>query len=124
MTEKELENLKARTDAKLRFAKVHLQELLSQTELSGDDFDRAHQESYLYHLLGAKDAFLQELNAYYQCNLPAINLTVGKLRDSLKDKNLESPELKELYELGKNTNSWLSHAKEMRNYSTHIVSFP
>lgn len=58
MDEKRLENLRARTDAKLRFAEVHLKELLALPRLSGDDFDRAHQESYLYHLIGAKDAFL------------------------------------------------------------------
>jgi len=122
MNENELENLRARTDAKLRFAEVHLKELLLLPILTGDDFDRAHQESYLYHLLGAKGAFLSELNAYYQCGLPATNLTIGRLRNALVGAGRASPELKELYELEKDENSWLFHAKEMRDHSTHISS--
>lgn len=124
MDEKELENLRARTDAKLRFAEVHLNELLALFRLSGDDFDRAHQESYLYHLLGAKDAFLLELNAYYQCGLPTTNLTNGKLRKALQRVSRQSPELKEMHELENDTNSWLFHAKEMRDHSTHVRGVP
>lgn len=124
MDEKELENLRTRTDAKLRFAEVHLKELLALPGLSGDDFDRAHQESYLYHLLGAKDAFLLELNAYYQCGLPTTNLTSGKLWKALQRVNRQSPELKELYELENDANSWLFHAKEMRDHSTHVSGVP
>lgn len=124
MDKKELEHLQARTDAKLRFAEVHLNELLALPALSGGDFDRAHQESYLYHLLGAKDAFLLELNAYYQSGLPTTNLTGGKLRDALQRTGRQSPELKELYELENDTNSWLSHAKEMRDHSTHVSGVP
>lgn len=124
MDEKELKNLRDRTDAKLRFAEVHLNELLALSGLNGDDFDRAHQESFLYHLIGAKDAFLLELNTYYQCGLPTTNLTGGKLRDALQRVSRQSPELKELYELENDTTSWLCHAKEMRDHSTHVSGVP
>ena len=61
----------SRTDSKLRFARVHLEEITSRHELgSGDDFERAHEESFLFHLVGAKDSFLQELNAAYRLELP------------------------------------------------------
>jgi hypothetical protein len=77
-------SLQARTDAKLRYAKIHLDELAALPIRNGDDFDRAHQESFLFHLFGVRDAFLAELNHYYRCGLPQHDLTVGKLRNVLK----------------------------------------
>ena len=124
MSENELENLRARTDAKLRFAEVHLRELLLLPILSGNDFDRAHQESFLYQLLGAKDAFLSELNVYYQARLSATSLTIGSLRKAIVGMGRASSELKELYELENDENSWLFYAKEMRDHSTHISGVP
>jgi hypothetical protein len=121
MNENSFQSLRNRTDAKLRYARVHIDELSASESLNGDDFDRAHQESFLYHLLGAKDAFLLELNAYYECGLSDKDLTAGKLRDALKTKGMSSNELTELYSLEKDNNSWLSQAKAMRDYSTHVT---
>lgn len=120
MDEKTLQNLRARADAKLRYAEIHLGELKALGTLGGSDFDRAHQESFLFHLLGAKDAFLIELNVYYGGGLPENGLTSGKLRDALKRQGKVSPELAELYTLENDENSWLFHAKEMRDHSTHV----
>ncbi|HKI54014.1 MAG TPA: hypothetical protein VJ987_07795 [Anaerolineales bacterium] len=120
MDQKELDNLRSRTDAKIRYAQVHLEELKEKGILGGDDFDRAHQESFLYHLLGAKETFLIELNVYYSGGLANKYLTAGKLRDALKVKGIVSNELVELYLLERDENSWLFHAKEMRDYSTHV----
>jgi hypothetical protein len=120
MDAKELENLRSRADAKIRYAQVHLDELKAINRLGGDDFDRAHQESFLYHLLGAKEAFLIELNIYYSGGLPSSDLTAGKLREALRAKGKVSKELAELYSLENDVNSWLSFAKEMRDYSTHV----
>ncbi len=120
MDSKELENLRSRADAKIRYAQVHLDELKAMNGLSGDDNDRAHQESFLYHLLGAKESFLIELNAYYSGGLPNTDLTAGKLREALKAKGKASKELSVLYSLETDQNSWLSFAKELRDYSTHI----
>jgi hypothetical protein len=116
----ELENLRSRTDAKIRYAQVHLDELKAIHRLGGDDFDRAHQEAFLYHLLGAKEAFLIELNTYYSGGLSSDGLTAGKLREALKEKGKVSKELAELYSLENDPSSWLSFAKNMRDYSTHI----
>jgi len=124
MDRKTLANLRARTDAKLRYAEIHLDELRTLGTASGKDFDRAHQESFLYHLLGAKDAFLLELNEYYGCGLPQEELTAGKLRAELKKQGKNSKELAEIYKLENNHNEWLFHVKEMRNYSTHISGVP
>jgi len=91
----------ARTDAKLRYAKVHLDELAALPAHGGDDFDRAHQESFLFHLYGTRDAFLIELNHYYGLGLPIESLTPGKLREALKLRGIQSPELSELFILPK-----------------------
>ena len=120
MNEKELANLRSRTDAKIRYAKIHLDELKAKGILGGDDFDRAHQESFLYHLLGAKDSFLIELNVYYSGGLANNDVAPGKLRKALKIKGVVSNELAELFLLERDENSWLFHAKEMRDHSTHI----
>ena len=61
--EKELEHFVGRTDAKLRYAKLILDELSNDPERGrGQDFERAHQEAFLFQLAGVVDAFLQELN--------------------------------------------------------------
>lgn len=120
MDQKTLERIRSRTDKKLRYAKVHLDELRSSEPVSGDDFDRAHQESFLYHLLGAKEAFIHELNFYYDGRIDPNALTQGKLRNELNSRGIKSKELGELYKLENDKNSWLFHAKEMRDFSTHI----
>lgn len=121
MNEKIITPLQERTDAKLRYAEIHLDELKSIERLGGDDFDRAHQESFLYHLLGAKDAFLIELNTYYSVGLGSNGLSMGKLLNALKEKGRRSEELAELYTLESDERSWLFDAKAMRNHSTHVL---
>jgi hypothetical protein len=121
MDENTLQNLRARADAKLRYAAVHLDELKAIGRLGGGDFDRAHQESFLFHLLSAKDAFLIEFNAYYPSGLPDKNLTLGTLRKALMQKGVASKELAELYSLEQDETSWLSQAKAMRDQSTHVT---
>ncbi|HKZ02525.1 MAG TPA: DUF6586 family protein [Pyrinomonadaceae bacterium] len=120
MDDKVIQNLRARADAKLRYAEIHLGELKALGTLGGSDFDRAHQESFLFHLLGAKEAFIIELNTYYSCGLPESDLTSGKLRAALKGQGRTSAELAELYVLENDQSSWLFHAKEMRDHSTHV----
>ena len=116
-----IKNLHERTDAKLRYACVHLNELESMISRCGDDFERAHTESFLYHLLGVRDAFLAELNIYYEANLPNSDVTPGNLRNSLKNKGQFSPELAELHQLENDKGSWFCQAKNMRDHSTHNV---
>ena len=102
MDQKALDNLRSRADAKLRYADIHLEELNAHGHhggKGGDDFAQSHQESFLNHLLGAKEAFVLELNKYYGCNLPQMHLHIGKLRKELKKQGKQSPELRELYKL-------------------------
>jgi hypothetical protein len=69
-----------RTSAKIRYAKVMLAELEGYAHRgSGDDFERSHQEAFLAHLFGARDAFLQELNEYYSCSIPIEEVSVASL---------------------------------------------
>ena len=127
MNQKALDNLRSRADAKLRYADVHLQELEARGHhggKGGDDFAQSHQESFLNHLLGAKEAFVLELNVYYGCNLLQMHLTIGKLRDKLKKQGKQSPELAELYNLENDSSSWVYRAKEMRDHSTHVSGIP
>ena len=112
--------LQDRTDAKLRYAKIHLDELKAQGPPSGDDFDKAHQESFLFHLIGSRDAFLAELNHYYQGGLSPDVLSLGRIRDALKKNAIDSPEVRVLYELEQDGSSWFSRAKRMRDHSTHV----
>jgi len=109
----------ARTDAKLRYARVHLDELIAHEPLGGSDFDRAHQESFLYHLLGAPAAFLAELNIYYSASVPRESLSPGSLRNALRLQGKSSPELAELFTLDQDEYSWYAEAKAMRDWSTH-----
>ena len=121
---KEMENFCSRTDRKLRFAQVHLDELKVKGISNGDDFDRAHQESFVYHLLGAKEAFLIELNAYYGTELKGQEISMGHLKKALEKKGMQSNELVELYKLENEEESWLFHAKAIRDHSTHISDVP
>lgn len=113
-----------RTAAKLRYAKVHLDELAALDSLRGDDYDRAHQESYLFHLLGARDAFLIELSHFYGSGLPDENLSSGRLRKALEKEEIRSAELTELFELENEDASWFRQAKDMRDLSAHVQGVP
>jgi len=120
MDPKTLKNLQDRTDAKLRYAEIHLKELKDHEPLGGDDFDRAHQESFLFHLLGARDAFLFELNECYDLNFDLSKISFQYFSKELKKRNTKIQEFDAIVALQKNNTSWLYHAKEMRNFSTHV----
>lgn len=113
-----------RTDQKLEFAYIHLQELKAIERHGYSSYEVAHQESFLFHLFGAKDAFLAELNEYYQCNLDSNNITLGKLRSELEQRDVISLEVKEIYLLEQNSESWLSNAKNMRDHAAHVHGIP
>lgn len=119
-----IQNLRSRSDAKLMYAQIHLDLLRKRGANGGADFDRAVEESILFHLLGAKDAFLIEINAYYNCGVPTEAVTLGTLRKVFHARGVTCPELAELYELENEPNSWLAHAKQMRDHSTHIAGVP
>jgi len=107
-----------RTDAKLRYAGVHLKEL-KLIPRGGSDFDKAHQESFLFHLFGVRDALLQEMNCFHSCGLPIDKVSRWRLEQALKDTGTSSPALDALAQLEDDPQSWLSCASEMRHHSTH-----
>ena len=125
MTVDQLRSFADRTAAKLAYARVHLEELKDhRARGSGDTFERAHQESFLFHLVGVRDAFLQELNVFYGCDLDPQKVTTRNLGERLSAAENRSPELEELLEIESNSKSWLSVAKEMRNHTAHRQSIP
>jgi len=116
----ELKNAQDRTDAKMRFSRLHLDELLHYTRKgSGDDFDRSHTESFLFQLIGVRDAFLQELNLHYKCKLELHKVSINSLRGYFRKNGTKCDELEELRTLEDKKDSWLYAAIEMRNHSTH-----
>jgi len=123
MDEQQYKAAQDRTEAKLRYAVVHLEELRG-SERRGDDFERAHQESFLFHLIGARDAYLQELNLFHGRGLHLEDVSRWKLEKALRDKGTQSKALEKLTELENDLESWLSRAKEMRDHSTHRHSVP
>ncbi|MDB5815798.1 MAG: hypothetical protein JWN23_2915 [Rhodocyclales bacterium] len=124
MNSNTLLGIRARTDAKLRYANILLGVLRDQGGNSGTDFDQAFQESFLFYLLGAKDAFLQELNVYYSGGLPMNEVRAGDLKRVLGQRQIASAELAELYRLETNGKSWFFHAKEIRDHSAHVGGVP
>jgi len=118
MDEQTLRNIRDRTDAKLRYARIHFEEL-EQAGYGGSDFERAHLESCLFHLIGARDAFLAELLQYYGFQKTE-NLTLGKVRELLATKNRRSTEIAELYLLENDqAGSWYSDMKKFRDHVAH-----
>ncbi len=112
-----------RTDAKLRFAGVHLTEL--KTSRRDDcDFDMAHEESFLYHLFGVRDALLQEINLFHGCGLLPEHVNKSSLSDKLAKMNVESRSFRTLKKLEGMKSSWLSIAARMRHLTTHYRDVP
>ena len=109
-----------RTEEKLRFAKLHLDELRKPgAQSSVGDNVRAYEEAFLYHLIGARDAFYQELNVCYSCGLKLWEVTANRLREKLKMAGPNSPEFVAIERLEKEPTSWLCLAIEFRNHGTH-----
>jgi len=119
----DLNAARERTDAKLRYARVHLTEL-KMIPRRGSDFDTAHQESFLFHLFGVRDTLLQEINIFHSCGLPIEKVTRRQLENVFRNAGLTSPALDALIELEDDPNSWLSGAAEMRHQSTHRKNVP
>ena len=117
MDEKKLQNIRARSDAKLRYAQVHFDELIAAGR-SGSDFERAHLESTLFHLIGARDAFLVELIEYYALGYIK-TVSLGTVRHALKSQNKSTKEVCELYMLDKDKSGWFYQVKEWRHHTSH-----
>jgi hypothetical protein len=113
--------LKERTEKKLEYAELMLKELSKRASIvgRGDSFERAHEEAVLFHVIGAKDAFLQEINAAYGLGLSPSQVTENNLAIALVKKGNTCPALQELMLLKEDESSWLSEANRLRNQGTH-----
>lgn len=109
-----------RADEKLRFAYVHLQELVDDPRGgSNNDWANAHQESCFCHLAGAVEAVLHEINGGYELNLRISDVNWRKVRTHLRKSNQSSPAFDLLEAEKDNDASWLSQLLEWRNHGTH-----
>lgn len=114
-----------RTDQKLRFAKIQLEELRNHpSRNTGDDFERSHHESVLFHLYGALDAFLQELNIYWKCGVALEKVSRLSLSNHFAKQGRKSKILSELTACENAPGSELATAKELRHYVTHRGGLP
>ena len=115
-----------RTQQKLRYARIHLDELRSMPKSlgRGSEYERAHHEAFLSQLFGAYGALLIELNQYLGCGLAESNISLGKLRNKLKGQCKSSTVLAELHKLSNDSNSWFCIAKDMRDLSIHVSGIP
>jgi hypothetical protein len=119
------EALRARTDAKLRYARLHLQELKTSTTAErGHDFERAHQEAFFAQLFGAYAAMLQELNDNLGCALTPTDVSLGKMRKTMMATGDVCPKLTELYTLERDETTWFAQAKTMRDHVSHVAGIP
>ena len=118
-----LKNLEDRTDAKLRFAKLHLDELKSGPR-GGCDFERAHQESFLFHFVGVLDAFYQEINKVQELGFGVEKVRINSMEERLEKQSEESQALIEIRGLLNDKTSWLARAKEVRDQPTHRGANP
>jgi hypothetical protein len=115
--------VRKRTDAKLRYSWIHLDELKlyrsTVTRADGSDWERAHQESFLFHLFGVRDGLLQEINLFHACDLKPRDVQKDHLRDKLLKMGIQSPAFSALTELEGMKSSWISIASRMRHTFTH-----
>ena len=119
------EGLTARTDAKIRYAKLHLMELREYDHRGhGHDFERAHQEAFFAQLFGAYAGLFQELNKDLDCGLDPERVSLGNMRNTMKNKGPVSEKLSELYNLEQDATTWLSKAKTMRDHISHLGGIP
>lgn len=118
------ERRRYRTEQKLRYAELHLNELKQMPPGRGHEFERSHQEAVFAQLIGAYDAFLLELNDILGCGRRDDDISLGKLRKSLKDNERSSATLLRLHNLREDKGSWLRQLLDLRNTAIHRVGVP
>ena len=123
----QLSAARERTDAKLQYAGVHLQELKARRladPSQGGAWERAHQESYLFQLMGVRDALLQEINLFHSCGLSIDQVRKADLKMKLLKLGKSSPALDTLIKLENDKMSWIMIASRLRHFSMHQRNVP
>ena len=114
-----------RANQKLCYAEIHLEELRNYPKaFSNDDWEDAHQESVLYHLAGAVDALLHEINDGYSLGLNQRQVKWEHVKNKLQQSSQSSPAFNHLQQLREDDRSWLSLLLEWRNYQAHNKRIP
>ena len=102
----------SRTNQKLNFARLHLEQLKQAEEGAGwskHALVESFNESVLFHLTGAYKSYLKELCELYRLDPEAV-VSFDDLQIQLENQGVEAPEVKELALLRKG-DSWLSQLK-------------
>jgi len=123
----ELNAARERTDAKLRYAAIHLDELKKKrgnARADGSDWECAHQEAFLFHLFGVRDGLLQEISLSHGCDLKPGDVRKDRLRDRLAKMGIRSHAFRALTKLEGMKSSWISIAARMRHAFTHQKRVP
>ncbi|KAA3618255.1 MAG: hypothetical protein D8M58_21805 [Calditrichaeota bacterium] len=111
---------KERTDQKLRYAKIHFEELKNYLDsTSNDEWENSHQESCFFHLAASIESMLHEINAAYSLKLHLHNVRWDTVSNTLKKNDQVSLSFNHLESLRKNKKSWLALLFEWRNHGTH-----
>lgn len=109
-----------RADEKLAFAEIHLQELRDYAHrFSNDPWVNAHQESFFFHLAGAVEGLLQEVNDAYSLGLALRDVRWENTEKALERANQRSPAFDCLKALRDDKCSWAALLFEWRNHGTH-----
>ena len=109
-----------RTDQKLRYARIQLDELEEYPDAnSNDDWENAHQEGCFYHLCGAVEGLLHEIDEGYELGLALWDIKRPKVTQKLSQKKKGSAALDCLTALWNDKASWLSLLTELRNHGAH-----
>ena len=98
MKAKKYSLLKELTDSKLRYAQLYLDEL-KNPEIIGSEMEKAHKESFAFHLNGTVDAFLAEINEIYDLGIKAKNLSIESLKAAKSSSKKPIEEVKKLTKL-------------------------
>lgn len=99
----------ARTNQKLNFARIHLgalRESCASTGWNKHILIESYNESVLFHLASAYDAFLHEIAERYRLDTSHIT-SYRTLAEDMEKSGQECPELSELSCLEADENSWL-----------------
>lgn len=99
----------ARTNQKLSFVRLHIEKLkLAQSDTSWHKHAliESFNESVLFHLASAYDAFLKEIAERYSVAPNALT-NFDALVTAIESTGVESPEVKELAKLEADDASWL-----------------
>lgn len=108
-----------RTEQKLKYAEITLSELENyQNKYKNDDWERAHQENFFYHLVGSIESILLKINEGYSLQMELSKITWGSIGGKLTEKGIVSPAFTYLSD-SKEKIPWMKLLYAWRNHGTH-----